>query len=218
MLLDNLKRDLNEAILQFKAKEETLTPIGNQHIVELHQRIDNANLPIQLRGDVMYYLTNTVPHKYFYFLPFVNDLRKNVENVFKRPEYNSDALSYAESTISQQKMRSSDARIADLEQQIKTQTFQEVTDLKAQVKKHAQTIAKLNLEVGNLNTSITKLQTDYNQAQDDIDKLNLEKEKLSTQNQNLMNRNLELEQRNRALEAELAGYRDMRSKRYSAQL
>lgn len=217
MLLENLKHDLNEAILQFHAKEQTLTPEGNQHVLELHLRIDAATFTSQLRASVMQYLAK-VPHRFFYFFPFVNDLRKRVEGVFALPQYDNNALTLADSMIWQETTKTSLDKIAVLEKQIKAQTFPELETLKRQVNRQQQTINGLNLEVSTLRSSIRTLQDDYNTALDSIEQLQSEKQQLATQNQNLMNRNLSLEQRNRALEAELESYRNGNSRRLSAQL
>ena len=86
LTLNEFKNDLNEAIEGFSKKEGVIMPTTAKDIVDIKKIMSDAD-SLTLLKQQLTEKCNTMTIKRFSFLPFVNDLRKELLRVIHRPKY-----------------------------------------------------------------------------------------------------------------------------------
>ncbi len=97
-LHDALKKELTQAIDQFEKEEKMLTDKTALLLGGVRDYIENSLSAMELI-DYVESTLRKMPYKFFGFLPGVNDIRRTIEKLFQKPEYELKKLLVEENII-----------------------------------------------------------------------------------------------------------------------
>lgn len=224
-LITEFKKDLNDAIDRFSQKEGKPTEVQSQIILELKRLITSTDSAVHLRQEILLKLRK-MPSKTFAFLPFVNDLPKEIRRVLEDPEFSENQLliaGYGDLYTENKELRKANTLLREEFEKFKTsgmpeeiaKNIQRLTQenisltsaLELQEKQHKQEIEMLEIEKKTLEQSVVSLTNDKESLQTDLEKTKKEKQQLSQNYLQKIDENMRLKEENKRLKEELEAYR-----------
>ncbi len=118
------KKSILAALNQYEIKQQHISIDEAQAISNVRQLVDEINSVIRLRQELIC-IINKLPSRFFSFLPFVIDLRKDLRDVLYDPQYSLDCLFTFEATTLREENDSLRSKLINLEFQSRSDHVQQ---------------------------------------------------------------------------------------------
>lgn len=90
-LEDNFKECLQKVLSQYEVKQKTIILEEAQAIASIRHLLEEMNSLIKFRQELIN-IVNKLPGRFFSFLPFVSDLKKELRDMIANPQYSLEIL------------------------------------------------------------------------------------------------------------------------------